>query len=234
VLLVDEVLSVGDYGFQQKCMAKMEEFRRNGVAIVFVSHNMSAIMNLCSKALLLQRGKVMAAGTPREVVDTYTNSTYSILSEEEHEHLAMEIVAAEICDSEERTTRSFLSGECGTIKLRVRARRAIEDPVIGIGVRDSDATLIYGTNSLMLKTPVGRVDEGEEIVVSFPLTLNLCQGTYTIHASALPSEPGAIMDWRENLAAFEMFGDQTGMGSADLRASISIRRARGLATRGAS
>jgi lipopolysaccharide transport system ATP-binding protein len=231
VLLVDEVLSVGDYAFQQKCMTKMEEFRRRGVAIVFVSHNMSAVLNLCSKALLIQRGRVMVAGTPREVIDTYTNATYSILSAEEHEHVALEIVGAQMCDGDARATRSFLSGERGMIKVHLRARRTVEDPVIGIGVRNSEATTVYGTNSLMLRTSVGRVDAGEEIVVAFPLVLHLCQGTYSVNASALPSEPGAVMDWRENLVAFDVFSDQTGIGSADLRATIRVERTRDLATR---
>lgn len=71
ILLVDEVLAVGDANFQAKCLAKMNEFRKSGKTIVFVSHNMDAIAQICSTVVYIEKGRVLKIGTPKEVIKTY-------------------------------------------------------------------------------------------------------------------------------------------------------------------
>src|SRR5688572_13204696 len=73
VLIIDEVLAVGDAAFQQKCYQRLEEFRRNGVAIVFVSHNMQVVVSLCDRALLLRRGRPPLLSNVGEVADLYSS-----------------------------------------------------------------------------------------------------------------------------------------------------------------
>lgn len=74
ILLVDEVLAVGDIGFQEKCLGKMESIADSGRTVLFVSHNMAAISNLCSKCILLDKGKILAYGSSEEVINLYLNS----------------------------------------------------------------------------------------------------------------------------------------------------------------
>jgi len=71
ILLVDEVLAVGDASFQEKCLEKMEEFRKNGVTIIFVTHNFKQIEEMCNRALVLHHGEVIAYGSPSEIKDAY-------------------------------------------------------------------------------------------------------------------------------------------------------------------
>ncbi len=71
ILLVDEVLAVGDAAFQGKCLSKMEEFRKGGMTIVFVTHQFSQIREMCDRAILLDQGRVEAEGTPEEVEPQY-------------------------------------------------------------------------------------------------------------------------------------------------------------------
>lgn len=71
VLLVDEVLAVGDAAFQNKCLGRIEELRRSGMTIVFVSHDMAAVEQLCSRVFLLQQGRLKAEGAPREIIRQY-------------------------------------------------------------------------------------------------------------------------------------------------------------------
>jgi lipopolysaccharide transport system ATP-binding protein len=75
ILVIDEVLAVGDYRFQRKCMAKMDQVSHAGRTILFVSHNMGAIRSLCSRALLLRSGKLVLSGTTDEVIQTYLEDT---------------------------------------------------------------------------------------------------------------------------------------------------------------
>ena len=76
ILLVDEVLAVGDMAFQQKCLDKMNEVRRQGRTIFFVSHNLPAITRLCKRAVLLERGQLVADGQPQEVVNRYLSTSW--------------------------------------------------------------------------------------------------------------------------------------------------------------
>jgi len=71
ILLVDEILAVGDGAFQQKCLERMNGFRRQGKTIVFVSHDLVAVKSLCSRALLLDHGSILAEGPPEEVTIRY-------------------------------------------------------------------------------------------------------------------------------------------------------------------
>lgn len=234
VLLIDEVLSVGDYAFQQKCLRKMEEFRRQGTVIVFVSHDMNAIVSLCSSAILMQAGQVVATGTPPDVVKAYTTVAFRVIGEEEADGIIedqfgvvtrqLEIVGADLRDAMGRPARSFYSGDTATLVLRYRAHRDIGAPIIGMGVRDSNASTVYGTNTSQQRVDTGDIAAGEEIEVRFPLTLNLCEGSYSVNASAVPSAGGIMLNWREDLVSFQMLGDQTSSGIADLRASVQIEK----------
>jgi len=71
ILLVDEVLAVGDASFQNKCLLKMEEFRKSGKTIVFVSHNLDAIKAICSRVIYLEKGKIVKVGKPKDIVNFY-------------------------------------------------------------------------------------------------------------------------------------------------------------------
>jgi lipopolysaccharide transport system ATP-binding protein len=78
VLLVDEVLAVGDEAFQKKCLSKIEEFRREGRTIVFVSHDLPTVRRICHQALWLDRGQVRATGPSEQVVDDYLHSSLAV------------------------------------------------------------------------------------------------------------------------------------------------------------
>ena len=71
ILLVDEVLAVGDVNFQKKCLLKMKSFRKEGKTIIFVSHNMNAIKSICTKVIFLEKGEIKKVGNPKVVVDFY-------------------------------------------------------------------------------------------------------------------------------------------------------------------
>lgn len=74
ILLIDEILAVGDASFQEKCMKKMNEFKKNGVTIIFVSHSLEAIKNFCQRAIWLDKGKIKEEGGPEKVIAVYQGS----------------------------------------------------------------------------------------------------------------------------------------------------------------
>ncbi len=112
ILLLDEVLAVGDYEFQRKCLNRMQEIRREGRTIVFVSHNMSSITNVCQRAVLLEKGQVAKVGPVHQVVQEYLHSSIS--------------AAAEVNFTERGT-------EPGTSAFRVKAIRVRQQGQQGMG-----------------------------------------------------------------------------------------------------
>jgi ABC-type polysaccharide/polyol phosphate transport system ATPase subunit len=234
VLLVDEVLSVGDQAFQQKCMRRMEAFRRDGVALVFVSHNLDAVAKLCTGALLMRAGLVVVGGTPAEVIGAYRAMPHRLLTDEEAARIAepqygyitrhMEILGAELRDACDRPAAVFHGGAPATLTIRLRANRQVQEPLVSMCVRNSAAMDVYATSTALLQASIGDVATGEEIVATFPFTVNLCQGIYTIQASVLPRQGQIEMDRREVVATFQVVDDGTASGIADLRASAQVRR----------
>lgn len=228
ILLIDEILSVGDYTFQQKCIRRMEEFRRSGVAILFVSHNLEAIANLCSSAILLRAGQVMLAGAPVDVIDAYQKMPFVRHQDDETPEIEgdrmlrpMQIIQTQLRDAQGNPTTSFQVGDAAILTIRLRAKREIDEPIVGIDLRNA-ATDVYGTTSAMLKASIGHVANGEEIAAAFHLRLHLGQGIYTVHAGVFSVNEDRAMDPWEPAATIEVLGAQTSWGIGNLGASIQL------------
>ncbi len=88
ILLVDEVLAVGDAAFQKKCIGKVDQVSRHGRTVLFVSHNMAAVQSLCTRVIWMKDGRLIANGDPQEVVSRYLHTSFSSLTEQEWEEPA--------------------------------------------------------------------------------------------------------------------------------------------------
>jgi lipopolysaccharide transport system ATP-binding protein len=142
ILIVDEVLAVGDAQFQKKCMGKMEEVGTEGRTILFVSHNMVSIQKLCGSGILLRDGVVQEAGTIEKVIETYLNNSTSTgkvsvgeLPRASHDYglIARFINAWPVNSKGERTT-SFMSGEDMSFDLDIKAFESLDSLSIVAGL----------------------------------------------------------------------------------------------------
>jgi ABC-type polysaccharide/polyol phosphate transport system ATPase subunit len=138
VLLVDEVLSVGDALFQEKSLNKMKQFKEQGRPMIFVSHNLIAVQSICSRVIWLDRGKIKAAGDPETVISQYLRDRYyeqkDVLSLEEGEDLAFYregdvlIDAIRILDHTGQPVETINGGSSVKVEIRYTARRPILTP----------------------------------------------------------------------------------------------------------
>ncbi len=132
ILLVDEVLAVGDQAFQQKCLGKMGEVAGEGRTVLFVSHNLAAVRALCTEALLLRDGQISLRGSPTEVINQYllrdeiSGKDLSASTQREGDG-SVRFTAAKILDHTGQVTETVLSGEEMTVELQYTARDAIGD-----------------------------------------------------------------------------------------------------------
>jgi len=159
ILLVDEVLSVGDVAFQKKCLGKMNQVHQSGRTVLFVSHNMATIENLCTTTIVLNEGQIAFMGSSKEAVQFYLEGivdrgplvegvpTANRWANPEHrKHRSTEDVVSytriEFKNLQGKTIPYVLPGEPLVIRLHYSARKAIRRPIFGVGISTENGTLV--------------------------------------------------------------------------------------------
>jgi ABC-type polysaccharide/polyol phosphate transport system ATPase subunit len=218
VLLIDEVLAVGDEAFQHRCVGKIQEFKAAGKTIVLVSHDLGSIERLCDEVVWLDGGRLQAHGEAREIVSRYLDH----VAREEARALGVEHTQAEAVartgtgargggrdvelthvhlsggDGQERYL--FETGESCTVHLAYRAHRPIEDPVFGVGIFRKDGVCCYGTNTALEGLTWGKVD-ADGVVTMLIERLDLIEGEYLLDV-AVHARDGHPYDYHSRLYAF--------------------------------
>jgi lipopolysaccharide transport system ATP-binding protein len=143
ILIVDEVLAVGDAQFQQKCLGKMRDVAHSGRTVFFVSHNMAAVRQLCSSAVLLQKGELKAVGTADEVVNQYLNQIQqSGASSPTKSAHGVELLNFQFLDRDEHETQSLMFAEDYRLRVVLQADSSISKCAVVIRIYDNMDTLV--------------------------------------------------------------------------------------------
>jgi ABC-type polysaccharide/polyol phosphate transport system ATPase subunit len=179
VLLVDEVLSVGDYLFQRKCVERMEEVIASGATVVFVSHNLREVAKLCKRSMLLERGLVQMIGPTDEVIRAY----YERGEQERAAGTERDVAITEVITHDERGKRvQFESDSKLRLTVRARARTRHEDMTLVIQIVDDHQYPLFDTCTQRLGSGAITLDAGETLECTFELDLVLAEGTFHVNA----------------------------------------------------
>jgi ABC-2 type transport system ATP-binding protein len=188
VLIVDEVLAVGDVAFQARSFDRMMELRTQGATILVVSHNLESIRRLCGRVLVLDSGTPHYEGPAPEAIGRYHDLLKMSWDEvgrgrdedavEASDAAPVEILECELVRSDGSPSAKFEDGETMTVRMRVRFRRAVDDPIAGIWVTNVENVLVYGANSF--GNASGHFDAGAEARFDVQVVLNLVGGTYAV------------------------------------------------------
>jgi ABC-type polysaccharide/polyol phosphate transport system ATPase subunit len=220
VLLIDEVLSVGDEEFSQKCVAKIQEMKYRGVTLIFVTHQLDQVRNLCDRALWLDHGEPVAIGDPLRVVDAYlqrvaapsatppavavpeeTTEQENDLAEEERwgsGEVLLRRVA--LVDDDGNELVALGAGTPVTVEMDVDVRVAQDDFVFGLGIYHADGTCVYGTNTDLEGLMPQRLESSGRVRFVMP-SLDLVAGSYRIDA-AVHTRNGRSFDYRRGAIRF--------------------------------
>ncbi len=153
ILIVDEVLAVGDLSFQRKCLEHMQRLIREGMTILLVSHNMAAIQTACTRALLLDHGRLVGEGPPVDIIERYASLVHLRDAAPELGAPAaagardVEVVSFALLDEDGRETRELAFGRPARIRIELEARRRIESPMVNFGVRRGDGVIVCNFNN---------------------------------------------------------------------------------------
>jgi lipopolysaccharide transport system ATP-binding protein len=181
IMIVDEVLSVGDFGFQKRCLDKMMHFKALGVTIIFVSHNMQAVASLCDRAILLEQGKIVKMGKTEETIAEYFNKFRT--SSHDNPDKAILLEKGRITDIDGVEINSFKSGQKAIVSIGINFRIALSNIIVTFSVRTKNGMHAFGTDSMRLTGSPIDVAANQKVEISVELTLNLVPGEYEIGTS---------------------------------------------------
>ncbi len=208
ILIVDEVLAVGDIEFQRKCLGKMGDVAREGRTILFVSHNMSAVTTLCTRAILLEKGSVALDGTVREVVDKYmtgANPVGEVTPTPTNRPLELTRIALMNKGS---VATTFMNSEALTLHVECEAKEAVPGGQIIFDVlTDADVCLFSSSNL----DEVGErpVLEAGHYVYECDVPINILRpGQYRIRVSTATSQARWPVKYHQALI-FEVIDDSS-------------------------
>ena len=176
VLIVDEVLSVGDHVFQQKCLTRMKEVLSDGASVLFVSHNLKSVAEFCPRALLLDRGRMVTIGPTQEVISSYMHQSRSDRVRDT-ESKAVSISKVTVRNQSGPSLR-FQSGERAWIDIEVIARKRSSKLSVTLWISDEHYEEIFDTSTERLGHGNFTLDVGEVFVCTFELQLHFAAGVY--------------------------------------------------------
>lgn len=193
VLLIDEVLAVGDHSFQNKCLDSIRELRRQGVTVLLVSHELEKIRGMCDRALWIEHGQVQAIGDVERVIHAYLDGIVAKgvsgfvpadTVDEAHRWGSgeVELERVELLNATAKPQRAFATGEEMIVRLHYRAHQRIEQPQFGLAIHHESGAHVSGPNSVFSDYEVESI-EGCGYMDYHILSLPLLPGRYLITAA---------------------------------------------------
>jgi lipopolysaccharide transport system ATP-binding protein len=183
ILLVDEVLAVGDVGFQQKCLNHMRTLTRQGMTIILVSHNMAAIQSACRRGIFLEAGTVAGDGKPADIIELYRRAMQKGNSTGDAAAVGADgvsILGFEMFGEDGNATREVRFGEAIRVRMTLQADRRVERPMINFGIKRGDGVIICNFNNWYDNAPVDFL-EGTCTLEGWLPPLRLVPDYYEIH-----------------------------------------------------
>jgi ABC-type polysaccharide/polyol phosphate transport system ATPase subunit len=233
ILLVDEVLAVGDAAFQQKCFDQFNRMKDEGRTIMFVTHDMSAVERFCDRAILIERGRLIAEDEPETIARKYNEVNFGRIDNAEGDdterfgdHRAAEITRAWFEDGSGEPVSALPQGDTAVACFEVRFHEATGNPIFEIGIRNEFGALVFATSSLYdNQRPTGVFDAGEQAIVRVSFENVLAPSRYLLSPSVRPSgSPDDLLDQREDLATVIVHSNRLSGGVVDLHREFDVER----------
>ncbi len=234
ILLIDEVLAVGDAAFQQKCFEQFNRLKAEGRTIIFVTHDMYSVERYCDRVMLMENGRMVSIDVPETIAKKYNELNFGRIVEETPvdgagdrygDQAAAEVRDAWFEDGAGERVVAIAQGDPLQVCLEVGFHTTVEDPIFSVALRNEMRQTIFAT-STEHEPPVGRFGAGETTLVRIAFENWLAPSLYSATPSVARAGPkGAnVFDVREDLASVRVFGPRFSGGVADIPHSIEVER----------
>lgn len=224
ILLIDEVLAVGDADFQRKCFDYFKQLKKNKKTVVFVSHDMEAVREYCERSILIENSRIVASGTASAVTQEYTKL---FLRSQTNQNRAGD-------DKRRWGDRAAFIDKIGaqvgqntiSINLVLIAKKQIEHPIVGFRLRDATGKEITGTNSKIEQIDVPSMSPGEKLNMVWELPNILSDGRYYVDPAVLHNDAITVADWWDEAVELEISKHRRLPYSVDPAFKLKIEKAK--------
>ena len=206
-LLVDEALSVGDASFQNKCLERFKEFKKNGSSILLVSHDLNLLQTICDKIIVLDKGKLVELNEPSKAIQKYiqiladnSSNTNQNLYNETFEFLKIDLTENGV------SKKIFGTGEEVILEFEFKLFKPIQDLTIGFHITNSNGVRVFGTNTHHLAMELIDLKINKNYKIKFKFPLNLNSGKYTLGFALHRGENHTVFSyiWKDDFIDFEI------------------------------
>ena len=208
ILLIDEVLAVGDAAFQRKCFEYFRVLKKGDTTIVFVTHDMGAVRQFCDRAILIEEHSILAQGSAEDVAMQYTKLFAP------QPDAAAQVQGKRWGEGSMRYTAVAVVpgvlGEEGSLALELEAvaEHDVDEPVYGFTIKTSGGTAVLGTNSILKKQPTPSLKKGQRVRVTWSLPNVFSDGLHDVEVAIADREGLTIYDWWEEAASFTVVKEE--------------------------
>jgi ABC-type polysaccharide/polyol phosphate transport system ATPase subunit len=245
IFIIDEALSAGDMAFTAKSHARIRQIATNGTTILLVTHALQIIYDLCHKAMLLENGRIIEMGEPRQVGYAYEQQMHREMAElnkkaaptlsvgqlsGEEETLSARVLDVSVLDARGKMVHQLYQDENYTIRVRALCNQSFEDISIGFRVQIPGGTAVYGTSTATQGIKV-RAQACEIVSVDFDFVCSLASGAYFFCGGVAENLGEVSEHYHYNMIHFfaeaatvEVFGKNAFAGCVDLRSKIMAIR----------
>ena len=230
VLLFDEILAVGDAAFQQKCYDRFQRMKDEGRTVLLVTHSMEQVERFCDRAMLLERGEILAVDEPPLIARQYNELNFERAVKElgaatsAHGVGGVEIGSAWFENLAGEPVDLLSQGETCCACVEATVRQAVDDPLITLTLRDESHRVVFATSSNWDHGPTGRYLPGQSVVARVRFENWLAPGRYTV-SSSISQGRGAKLSVREEIATLMVYGTRETGGIVDLPHDFEVDRA---------
>lgn len=213
ILIVDEILAVGDQTFQEKCIQHIYDMKHKGTTIILVSHNVDMIRRLCTEVMWMEQGHIQAIGSTQEIVQRYLEFMYEIesgqrgvIQTEEFERWGtgdIQITSVRFLDENGEVQQRFRTGDPLTIEMTYKAYRPINEPEFGLAIYRQDGVHINGPNNQLAGLKMGTVT-GSGVVRYRIEKLPLLPSRYEVTAAIHDSYRSHAFDYHKRAYSFRV------------------------------
>jgi ABC-2 type transport system ATP-binding protein len=220
ILLVDEVLAVGDADFQRKCFDYFKKLKRDKKTVIFVSHDMSSVREYCDRAILIENNRILEKGSANKIATLYTRMFIEGAKKDnatnKKEGKRWGTGRVKYLDLNVVSKKELIS-----ITLSAIANEKIDNPNFGFSIRDAAGQSILGSNSKIKKQNIGTVTAGKKIQIVWQFPNILQDGQYFVEP-AVVGENGETWDWWEEAKIFTVYKEEKTPYPVDPNISLSM------------
>lgn len=207
ILLIDEVLAVGDADFQRKCFQYFKQLKKHKKTVVFVTHDMNAVREYCDRAMLIEKSEQIKLGSAEDIATAYTKLFMKKHNETPSADTKSRWGSGEISHKKVTLTPKVLTEDFKEIQMdvEVQINADIEEPVFGFSIKNYADTTLFGTNTKIKHIKTGKLKAGGKKIVTWKIPNIFEDGEYFINFATVQSDGLTVCEWWDEAAGFKVY-----------------------------